>query len=87
MNLAEKIRLLLEWTPVLNHVISITSASNANDQVMRTLELLDYLSKRTPNPLDDEVVQKLRATINTPEGQQLLALVIRVATPLLSGVQ
>lgn len=82
MNLQQKIKLLLEWSPVLNFVIAITSSPPGKDRVYRTLELLDYLATRTSTPIDNDLLQHLRAVLLTPQGGALLDYLAALLQPM-----
>lgn len=83
MGYAERIRLLLEWTPVLHYVIAVTNATSQRDRVYRALELCDYLASRTPTPVDNELVSGVRAVLMTPQGAALIDYVADRLKPLL----
>lgn len=82
MNLQQKIRLLLEWSPVLNFLIAITSAAPGKERVYRSLELLDYLATRTSTPIDNDLLGHLRAVLLTPQGGALLDYLAVLAQPM-----
>lgn len=71
-SVTEKISILLQWSPVLNHLISISSTPAGKDRVYRALDLLDFLASKTPTPSDNELLVLLRAVLLTPAGGQLL---------------
>lgn len=83
MGYAEKIKLLLEWSPAINYVIAITSATNQRDRVYRSLELCDYLASRTPTPVDNELIGAIRAVLMTPQGAALIDYLAGLLRPLM----
>lgn len=83
MNLQAKIRLLLEWSPVINYVLAISSAQAGKDRVYRSLELLDYLSTKTSTPVDNDLLMHARAVLLTPQGGALLDYLADLLNPLL----
>lgn len=87
MNLQAKIRLLLEWSPVINYVLAISSAQPGKDRVYRALELLDYLAGKTPTPVDNELLMHARAVLLTPQGGALLDYLAALLQPLLDPPQ
>lgn len=84
MSFADKIKLLLEWSPVINFLIAISSATPGKDRVYRTLELLDYLANKTPTPVDNELVELVKGVLLTPQGAELLEYLSKKVQPLLS---
>jgi hypothetical protein len=83
MNLQAKIKLLLEWSPVINYVLAISSAQPGKDRVYRSLELLDYLATKTPTPVDNDLLMHTRAVLLTPQGGALLDYLAHLVQPLL----
>lgn len=71
-SVTEKISILLQWTPVLNYLIAISSAKPGRDRVYRAFDLLDFLASKTPTPADNELLDRLRAVLLTPAGAELL---------------
>ena len=86
MSLAQKIKLLLEWSPLLNYLIAISSAAAGRDRVYRALELCDYLATKTPSPLDNEALALIRGVLMTPAGGELLDYIANKMQPLFSEV-
>lgn len=72
MGYADKLRLLLDWAPVINLLMAISAAPAGKDRVYRALEMLDYLASKTPTPIDNEVLSLVRRVLLTPEGAALL---------------
>ena len=83
MGYADKIRLLLEWSPAINYIIAITQATTQRDRVYRSLELCDYLASRTPTPVDNELIAAFRAVLMTPQGAALIDYLAGLLKPLL----
>jgi hypothetical protein len=71
-SVTEKISILLQWSPILNYLITISSAAPGRDRVYRALDLLDFLATKTPTQLDNESLALIRAVLLTPQGAQLL---------------
>lgn len=71
-SMSEKISILLQWSPILNYLITISSAPPGKDRVYRALDLLDFLAAKTPSNFDNESLVLIRAVLLTPQGGQLL---------------
>jgi len=71
-SVSQKISILLQWSPVLNYLIAISSANPGRDRVVRCLDLLDFLATKTPSAADNELLAHVRAVLLTPAGGQLL---------------
>lgn len=86
MSLAEKIRILLQWSPALNFLIAISSAPPGRDRVYRALDMLDFLATKTPTGTDNEVLARLRAVLLTPAGGELLDYLANVVNNVFNDV-
>lgn len=87
MGYAERIKLLLEWAPVLNYIMAITAAPPGRERVYRALELCDYLTNRTPTPIDNELLALVRGVLLTPQGGTLLDYLAARLQPLFEDTQ
>lgn len=83
MGYADKIKLLLEWSPAINYFIAVTQATTQRDRVYRALELCDYLASRTPTPVDNELISAVRAVLLTPQGAALIDYLAGLLKPLM----
>lgn len=86
MSLAEKIRILLQWSPVLNFLIAISSAPPGRDRVYRALDLLDFLATKTPTGKDNEALAHLRAVLLTPAGGELIDYLANIVNSAFNDV-
>jgi hypothetical protein len=71
-SVADKIKILLQWSPALNYLIAISSAPPGRDRVYRAIDLLDFLATKTPTGLDNELLAHCRSVLLTPAGGELL---------------
>lgn len=72
MNIAQRLRLLVEWGPVLALATEIVSAPPGVARVQNTLRMLDLVAARTKNQHDDELIDLLRGVVSTAEGAALV---------------
>lgn len=70
-SVAEKIRLLVEWSPLIGLVSAVTGASTPLDRALKIFAVLRWVAAKTDTPLDDDVVNLLEEILKTPEGQAL----------------
>lgn len=70
--LADKIRLLVQWSPVINFLLAISNAPPGKERVYRAIDLLDYVAAQTPTGLDNDLLSRTRAVLLTPQGGELL---------------
>lgn len=71
-SVSQKISILLQWSPVLNHLIAISSASPGKERVYRAMDLLDFLATKTTTQADNELLARLRSVLLTAAGGELL---------------
>ncbi len=82
ITLADKIRLLVEWAPGLSLLSALSTAQTPADRADAALRLMQFVATKTATPIDDEVVARLRAVLQTKEGYELFEYVVRLATVL-----
>lgn len=68
-----KIKLLLEWAPVLSYATRISDAKTDQEFALALTDLLAFLSAKTEVQFDDELVSHVSAVIRSEEGQALIA--------------
>ena len=64
----QKIRLLMEFAPLLLRLKKITSAKTPGDRAAAVSGLLRWVSGRSETPADDEATKHAEAILNTPAG-------------------
>ena len=72
MNLAAKLRLLLEWMPVLTAAQTVVLAPAGAARVRAALGVLDIIAQKTTTQEDDELIEMLRRVVMTEEGATLV---------------
>lgn len=72
MNIAQKLRLLVEWGPVLALGSEVVSSPPGIARVQSALRMLDLIAARTQNAQDDQLIDLLRGVVSTAEGAALV---------------
>lgn len=78
--IADKVKLLVDWAPVLSILSEISGATTPHDRVAGVLKLTRFLATRTATPIDDEIVAKIESCLLSPEGQALVDCVVKLCT-------
>lgn len=69
---ATKIKLLLEWSPVLSYATRISDAKDDQEFVLAVTDLLAFLSAKSSVQFDDELVRHVGAIVRSEEGKALI---------------
>lgn len=72
MNLAAKLRMLVEWMPVLAAAQGVVLSPAGSARVRSALQMLDLVADKTKTPEDDELVELLKRVAMTTEGALLI---------------
>lgn len=72
MNLTQKLRLLVEWGPVLALASEVVSAEPGVARVQATLRVLDVVASKTQIREDDHLIELLRNVVNTEPGAAMI---------------
>lgn len=70
-SIAEKLRVLVEWSPLIGLVSAVTGASTPLDRALKIFAVLRWVADKTDTHIDDHVVDLLEDILKTPEGQAL----------------
>jgi hypothetical protein len=70
--IADKLRILVEWSPVVALVQDISGAKDNKTKTLAVMGLLEFLSSKTPVRFDDELIAKIEAILLTNEGMALV---------------
>jgi len=70
--MVEKIRMLIEFMPIVNGVMLVVNASPGRPRVHAALDVLDLLADMSDTSVDDELIQHIDAVLRTPEGSDLI---------------
>ncbi len=82
ISLSDKIRLLVEWAPGLSLLSALSAARTPADRADAALKLMQFVATKTATPIDDEVVARLRALLQTKEGYELFEYVVGLVSAL-----
>lgn len=80
--LADKIKILMEWWPVVALLQQIAASPPGQKQAAAVTDLLRFLASKTDVEFDDVLAEKLKKVIETPAGGELVEY---VATLVRSG--
>lgn len=72
MGLAEKIKMLIEWSPVFQLLTELAAAAPGRSRAAVVLRLMEFMARKTDTPTDDEVVRLVQNMLLTPEGGALV---------------
>lgn len=72
MPVTQNIRLLIEWSPVLNLLSAIASSSTAQERAVAVARLGEFLASKTETKIDDRLVRVITDILLTPQGAALL---------------
>lgn len=76
----DKIRQLVEWAPALSIVSEISGAETVQAKVAGVLNLMQFVAAKTATPIDDELLERIENVLLSPQGQELVNYIIRLAT-------
>lgn len=74
-SIAEKLRVLVEWSPLIGLVSDITGASTPLDRALKIFAVLRWGADKTGTEIDDQLVDLIEDILRTPEGQALFEYV------------
>lgn len=74
--LSEKLRVLVEWAPLITLASEITAASTPLARALRISAALRWAADKTGTPVDDELVDLVEAVLRTREGEALFAYLV-----------
>lgn len=69
--LNEKLRILVEWAPLIGLASEISAATTPLERALRISAALRWAARKTGTPVDDEMVELLEAVLRSKEGQAL----------------
>lgn len=78
MPLLDKVRLLVEWAPLLARFQTVASAKTPHDRAVALVEALQWAAGKTPTQLDDDALEHVEAVLKTPEGQAAFDWFVKV---------
>lgn len=82
LTLGERLKLLVEWSPVVALVQKFAAAPAGRDKAVAATKVLEFLATKTDIRVDDDLVRLTQNILLTPEGAALvdyLSVLIRGA--------
>lgn len=73
---AQKIRLLIEWAPLLTLMERVSSADTNQAKALAGVALLRWLATKTQTATDDAALDRFEAFLKTPDGEKVVELVV-----------
>lgn len=70
--LTDNIRLLIEWAPILQIFSAIASSKPGSERVIQVARLAEFMTTKTENKVDDQLVRLLTAILLTPQADALV---------------
>ena len=70
--IGSNIKLVVEWLPAIHFLRAIGAAQPGHDRALEVIKLTEFLASKTDSPIDDELVQLIKAIMVTPQAQQLV---------------
>lgn len=77
---AEKLKAIVDWAPVLSMLSEISSAKTAQERAERALALMQFCATKTATPIDDDLCQRVNAVLLSEEGAELFRYVVALIT-------
>lgn len=67
--LLDRVRLLVEWAPMLAQLQAIGSATDPHERAVAIVKALQWAAGRTTTEVDDEALEHIEAVLRTAEGK------------------
>lgn len=84
-SIADKLKILVEWSPVVGLIQSVQSAQDQRAKTLAIVNVLEFLSSKTPVRFDDELLALIEAILLTPEGAALVDWVASLAVQVMES--
>jgi hypothetical protein len=69
MPLLDRVRLLVEWAPLLSQLQAIGVAVGPHDRAVAVVKALQWAAGKTGTEVDDEALEHIEAVLKTAEGR------------------
>ncbi len=76
LGLFDKLRLLLDWAPLLGRIEEIIKETDPHVRAVKVVEALRWAAAKTENTVDDEVLSHVDAILTSPEGESLFDYIV-----------
>lgn len=80
--LNEKLRILVDWAPLIGFASEITAAKTPLDRALKISAALRWVSDKTDTQVDDELVELIESVLKTPEGEALFVYLVSLGRGL-----
>jgi len=84
-SLGEQLRQFARWSPYIEAVTGILSASTTDQRVKAVYALLKLVAAETSTEVDDDLLVRIEAVMTSPEGKELVAYSCRLVQSLLDS--
>lgn len=81
-SLNEKLRVLVEWSPLIGLASEISAATTPLERALKISAALRWVAGKTNTKLDDELVDLLEAVLKSPEGAALFKYLVELTTQM-----
>ncbi len=71
-SIPDKIRLIVEWLPVLQMLPQIAAATPGRERALEVVRLVELLASKTTGTADDQLVNLIKGVLLTEQGGQLV---------------
>lgn len=72
MSALDRLRLFMEWLPVIQMLPLIAAAKPGQSRALEVIRLLEMVAAKTQPKVDDEVIALLKAVVLTEPGGKLV---------------
>ena len=80
VTVGEKIKQLVEWAPALSIVSEISGAQTTQGQIDGALKLMRFVASKTGTHIDDDLLERIQAVMESPAGRELVDYIVKLAT-------
>ena len=71
-SVADKIKLIVEWSPLIGLIQAIPVAPDPRSKTVAVVNLLEFCANKTPVAFDEELLALIEAILLTAEGGMLI---------------
>lgn len=72
MSALERLRLFMEWLPVIQMLPLIAASKPGRDRTLEVVRLLELVAAKTEPKVDDEIIALLKAVVLSEPGGRLV---------------
>lgn len=82
---SEKLRVLVEWAPLITFASEITASSTPLDRALKISAALRWAAGKTGTEVDDDLVDLIEGVLRTREGEALFNYLVRLTQTMASA--